>query len=131
MNRSAWAVLAALAFACVDPSLNALTTPPTGKQALLDSSEHTITLSRGVALGFDCQLDGPCAAASATVDDGNLALVFPAYLDQLQANYTGGVYAGSAVKTGFVLVGKVEGKTTLRVKSGEDAEVEYELEIVR
>jgi hypothetical protein len=123
----AWALLAV---ACVDPSLNALTVPPLGKQALLDSEARTITLSRGVALGFDCALDGPCADASATVDDGNLALVLPAYLDDLGVNYTDGLYAGSAAKTGFVLVGKVEGRTKLRVKA-EDVEVEYDLEILR
>lgn len=123
----AWALFAV---ACVEPSLNALTAPPTGKQALLDSEARTITLSRGVALGFDCALDGPCAGASAAVDDGNLAAVFPAYLDDLTTNYTDGLYAGSAVKTGFVLVGKVEGKTKLRVKA-DDTEVEYELEILR
>lgn len=123
----AWALLS---LACVDPSLNALTVPPLGKQALLDSEDRTITLSRGVALGFDCAFDGPCANATAAVDDGNLAAVFPAYLDDLTTNYTEGLYAGSAAKTGFVLFGKVEGKTKLRVKA-DDAEVEYELEILR
>ena len=89
-----------------------LTPPPPGRQASLNSSDNEITISKGVALGFECTTGGgnPCSKGAAKVDDESVAKVFPAYLNRLD-RFVSGTYA----PTRYVIVGVKPGQTWLRI----------------
>ncbi len=91
----------------------ALTPPPPGRVAHLNRMDGTIRISRGVALGFECVSswdNTPCSKDQATVDDTNVAQVYPAYLGKLKRYIT-----GSHAPTSYVLVGLTAGQTVLRI----------------
>jgi hypothetical protein len=121
MTRFYAILLISLAAGCGEVTLSALTTAPPGKVAHLDDDDDTIDLSRGIALGFECNSSedsyyGPCREATATVDDDTVASVYASYLDSLAESYNGGV-AGPRGRTAFVVVGLHAGKTDLHVSS--------------
>ena len=119
---------------CADPNLEAITSPPPGKQAeLVDSSDaRTIKLSEGVALGFDCKYENaPCAGASAEVGDPAIARVFPSYVDELSSYLCDREGSGNCSKPGvvFVVLGGKPGETTLTVTT-DDGDIEMSVKIV-
>jgi len=119
MNRNTLplVMLCALALsdvACTD--YRTLTPPPPGRVATLNSSDDEVRISRGVALGFECTTGGgnPCSEGQATVDDTNVAMVYPAYLNRLER-----FMEGTFTPTSYVVVGVNPGETVLRIP-GED-----------
>lgn len=121
-------VLAGATSGCASPPLfEAVTTPPPFTRAELcdrcdGGDAMTITLTRGVALAFEC-LDAttgaPCSRAAATAADGTVAQVWSGYLDTLAPatpNAGGGV-DGATAESVFVVVGAEVGQTTLSYTS--------------
>ena len=110
MTRAAFALL--VLAACGGPSFEALTAPPPGKEASLDDEHHRIRLSTGVALAFECkdsQSGDPCGRGRATSEDPGVALILPAWLDtvgadwdkrglEAVASYSGGPFRPDAVQ---------------------------------
>ena len=94
----------------------ALTPPPPGRVASLNTSDNELRLSRGVALAFECVTPGgnPCSEGVATVDDPKIAQVYPAHVGKLD-RYMQGTFTPAS----YVVVGLTTGKTTLRIP-GED-----------
>ncbi len=120
--------LAAALLGC-SPDLAAVTVPPPGAVAELDSTEDTIELTRGIALGFECAKQGrPCGAATAEVEDASVASVFPAYVDLLNRDHGNALPTGEP-RTVFVLVGNQPGNTTLNISS-DDGDVSYGVTIL-
>jgi len=121
--------LAALLIGC-SPDLAAVTVPPPGAVAELDSTEDTIELTRGIALGFECSYqNSPCASATAEVEDPSIAAVFPAYVDLLHRDHGGTALPTGKPRTVFVLVGNQPGDTTLTISS-DDGDVSYAVKIL-
>lgn len=92
---------------------SALTPPPPGRVADLDTEARTIVISRGVALGFRCisAWGDPCSKeGQATLDDPKVAQVYPAYLNRLEPHAW-----GSFTPTSYVVVGLTAGQTVLRI----------------
>ena len=131
MNRPARLALPILAAALIgcSPDLAALTVPPPGAVAELDNVEESISLTRGIALGFECTYQGrPCEGASAEVEDPAVASVHAAYVDLL-SRQTESREAGGAPRSVFVLVGAQPGTTTLTLTS-EDGDLRFDVEIL-
>jgi hypothetical protein len=115
------ATVTALLVGC-GPQLWAVSTPPptrTAAHAYNPFDDDTIRLSVGVALAFDCYegLGESCTNASASTADGETAIVRPAFLERKPSTF--GVPTGPAPRTGFVLIAKRAGTTTLTVQSSE------------
>lgn len=107
-------LLAVACSACT--SYRALTPPPPSRAAALDDAHDQLTVSQGVALGFECVTAwaNPCAAGKATVDDPGIARVYAAHLGRLET------YADGALPpTSYVVVGVHPGRTLLHIP-GED-----------
>jgi hypothetical protein len=129
--------LAFLAFAflaaCDPVALTALTVPPPGKVALLDDENLTLDLSRGVAIGFECNAgtsdyNGPCRNARAKIDDESVAVVFSSYLDSVAEVWNDGD-AGLRSRIAFVVVGLAPGETDLHVITADgDVDVSVSIE---
>ena len=121
--------IVAAALAGCEPHYSALTTPPPFAKAELCDGQpscgdaEAITLTKGIALAFDCRAaeGGACKHAKATVKDPEIATVFDGYLDMLSSS--NGYNAQTATQTAFVVVGKSVGKTTLTVSSDAGATV--------
>jgi hypothetical protein len=119
------ALLAALAgIAGCRPMLAAESSAPPGRAARLDEvtswfwgvKSYRLALSQGVALAVSCTRGGPCEKLLATSDDPAIAEVRPASLTALRpAGYTGNQQPPAAV----VIVGKVPGATTIRLRSSD------------
>lgn len=90
----------------------ALTPPPPGYTASLNTVSDELTISPGVAIAFECVTAGgnPCSDGQATVADPTIAKVFPAYLSGLKQYYSG-TYKPSS----YVVVGMKPGRTTLQI----------------
>jgi hypothetical protein len=117
--------LLALATGCSDIELSALTVPPPGKVAQLDDSDRELTLSRGVALAFECQrwgegYDGPCRTASAVSARPGIATVLASYLDALsQPVWEDAEEAGPRERSAFVVVGLSAGETEIEIATAD------------
>jgi hypothetical protein len=90
----------------------AISAPPPSRVAMLNSGDGEITISRGVALGFECTTASgdPCSKGNATIDDQNVATVYPAYLNRLDH-----FMSGTLTPTSYVIVGVNPGETVLRI----------------
>jgi hypothetical protein len=109
-------LLAAIACsACT--SYHAVTPPLPGRSASLDNAHDQLTVSQGVALGFECVTawGNPCTAGQATIDDQKVAKVYSAHLNHLE-----GFLNGVLPPTSYVVVGVNPGRTTLHIP-GESA----------
>ncbi len=122
-------VLASVTSGCASPPLfQALTTPPPFAEAELcdrcdGGDAMTITLTRGVALAFQC-LDAttgdPCANVAATMADPTVAEVWSGYLDTLApatVDPGGAGIDGATAESVLVVVGAKVGATTLAYAS--------------
>jgi hypothetical protein len=107
-------LLAAFASGCT--YYGALTPPPPGRVASLNTSDNELRLSRGVALAFECVTPNgnPCSEGVATIDDPKVAQVYPAHVGKLD-RYMQGTFTPAS----YVVVGLAPGKTLLRIP-GED-----------
>ena len=133
MKRPLSALLV-LASGCGEISLAALTVPPPGKTALMETKDDHLTLemSRGIAFAFECtssgnSYNGPCREATATSDDEGIAAVYPSYLDSLDQAWEDG-NGNLRARTAFVVVGLADGGTTVRVSTS-DGDVDVELTV--
>lgn len=117
-------IVLGLATTGCSPSLYAVSTPPPTRDAEHSSipfQDDVLRLSRGVAIAFDCYdpfLGGSCREATAKIDDPEIAKVFPAHLERAKDPYYGG-YGDARRRSGFVMVGVKEGRTTVHVQSAE------------
>lgn len=115
--------LSAMAAGCT-PTLYAVSTPPPTRDAEHSQTpfqDDVLHVSKGVAIAFDCFdpfLGGSCRDASAKIDDPEIAKVFPAHLEREKDPYFGG-YGDARRRSGFVMVGVKEGRTTVHVQSAE------------
>lgn len=111
---------------CVEPQFEALTAPPPTGVAELDREADSIRLSRGVALAFECTVQGsPCESASAESSDGSVISVRPAATDQLAY----GGLSGEQPQTIFVVVGEGAGNATITVHTADgDATLDAQVE---
>jgi predicted small lipoprotein YifL len=129
----AFAAVAALAsLAGCGPKFEALTVPPPSKTAELDDEERTISVSKGVALAFECSSESqPCVSPSAKTEDAGIASVLPAYVDAVSPAVAGsqGRTAGAKPRSVFVVLGVAEGKTTLSVTT-DDGDADFDVEVV-
>ena len=116
MNRSAWLFAVALIAGPACTTYRTLTPPPPSRVASLNTSDDELRVSQGVALGFECITAGgnPCAQGQATIDNQNVAKVFPAHMNQL-SHYMEGTFT----PTSYVVVGVSPGETVMRIP-GED-----------
>lgn len=113
-----------LATAC-DPTLEALTVPPPGARADLDTDNDRITLSRGAALAIACTDGGDlCDYMEVAVANPDIAGARVAYEDALE--YT---YVGQRPVTSFVIFGKAVGNTSVTVESAA-GDVTYEVRVI-
>lgn len=123
MKRLCMLALGLLASGC-SPTLYAVSTPPPTRDAehvQTPFQDDVVRVSRGVAMAFDCYdpfLGGSCRDASAKIDDTEIAKVFPAHLEREKDPYFGG-YGDARRRSGFVLVGVKQGRTTVHVQSAE------------
>lgn len=105
----------ALGAAGCEPSLSALSTPPPGREAELDTDADVIRISEGVALAIECRgQGGPCEGLSVESDDASVADARAVYRDEL-AYSTSGPRSAAA----FVVVGRRAGQARLSVSSQE------------
>lgn len=98
----------------------AITPPPPGKQAHLDTAKDELRISEGVAVAFECVdgSGGPCEPRNAATDDPEIAEVHPAHANELRPDGMQGHHgpaSGSLPPSAYVVVGMSPGETTLRV----------------
>lgn len=119
--------LVALAFgsAGCEPTLSALSTPPPGREAELDTDTDVVRISEGVALAIECRgQGGPCEGLVVESDDAELADARAVYRDEL-AYSTSGPRSAAA----FVVVGRRAGQTRVQVSS-EEGTRSLEVEVI-
>jgi hypothetical protein len=108
-----------------EPTLAALTTPPPGREAELDTDSDAVRLSEGVALAIECrEQSGPCTGLAVESDDPAVADARAVYRDEL-ATSTSGPRSASA----FVVVGRRAGQTRVRL-STDDGSRSLEVEVI-
>ena len=100
-------------------TLSALTVAPPGKTAVLNDEDDKLELSRGIAIGFECNSSegdyyGPCRGTKLYVDNADIAAAFTSFSDTLTQSYDGGP-AGARAKTAIVVVGLQPGKTAVTI----------------
>jgi len=103
------------------PVLYALSPPPPGRSAWLDSKDSTLEVSQGIAIAIACEKDGPCRHATARADDPSIAEVVPAHLARLDARTEPGFTPTTSMvpATSFVLIARSAGHTVVRVRSAD------------
>jgi hypothetical protein len=120
-------IVAASAIAGCRPQIIPVTSAPPEREGTisnLGSTDDTIRLSKGVAMGLECR-DGdfwlPCEAATARTGDGKIARVLPAHLDKYRSPYGNTSYyeSDSSHRSVFVIVGVEAGETDLTFESGD------------
>lgn len=87
----------------------AISSPPPGKTASVDSQNDRATISRGVALAIECS---GCKVGESFSDDSTIASVLPASVDALSEGATSGSRISDPT---FVLVGENVGATRVRI----------------
>jgi hypothetical protein len=111
-----------------NPQFQALTTPPPFTEAeLCDGAPecgggHTITLTKGIALAFEClSSEGqPCTRAEGLVDNPVVAKVYDGYLTSLSEAYhdnSGDGTRGAQPRSALVILAREVGQTKLRIHS--------------
>jgi hypothetical protein len=106
--------------ACGDIELQAVSTAPPNRLAVLDDATRTVELSHGVALAVDCTSSarthyGPCSDMALRVDDPDVAGVLAAEMDELRERYAEGTTVDQQEQAVFVVTGRSPGTTTVRV----------------
>jgi hypothetical protein len=131
MSLRLLAVLA-LATGCGEVTLSALSVAPPGKTAHMDTEGNDLTLSRGIAFGFECMANdggyyGPCRDATARIEDDTVGSVYASYLDTLVPAYDDGE-TGPRARTAFVVVGLRAGRTDIHVETS-DGDITIDLRV--
>lgn len=112
--------LAALSAGCADTIFDAITPAPPSRTAELDGSDR-ITLSRGVALAFECTYgvyepgDETCGAATIRSRDLSIAGAWLGHAEELYDTPQWADTPSGQLRTRFVVVGFAAGSTTLDV----------------
>lgn len=123
------ATLVQLGGGCAETTVTFLTQAPPGRTASVDVETETITLSRGLAIAFECvewtdAYAGPCRDMDVTFGDDTIGSHVPAHLDALGgqnvfSRNTGfddtQTVGGPTDRQGGVVLGLAEGTTTLTV----------------
>lgn len=113
-----------LATAC-DPALEAITVPPPGARADLDTDNDRITLSLGAALAVACTDGGDlCDYMEVTVANPSIAGARVAYENALEFTFV-----GQRPATSFVIFGRRVGNTTVTVDSAA-GDVTYDVRVI-
>lgn len=106
--------------------LSAVTAAPPGKTAELDDADELITISKGVALGFECTFQGrECENATAESRHPDIAQVWPASVDWLGRDQVEGPQPAAV----FVVVGKQVGTTTLKIDTADGDDV-FDVDVI-
>ena len=121
MKRAATVLaLAALVAGC-NPTLIAHSVPPPGRAARLDPIDgfwtvkaYAVEVSQGVAIAITCHDGGPCRDLAVRSDDPEIATAKPASLATLEPTAH---LRHVAPSTAFVIVGKAQGTTRMRLTS--------------
>lgn len=122
-------VVAALVSGCAETTVTFLTQAPPGRTATVDTETETLSISRGLAVAFDCVewsegYSGPCRDMLVSLDDTAIADHIPAHLDALagQNVYSqqdgfddASTVGGPSDRQGGVVLALAEGETTLTV----------------
>jgi hypothetical protein len=102
---------------CKPVDLEAISAPPPAKVATLNNAKKDLTLSKNVALAFECtNQNGPCSQVKISIDDPTTVQIRPAYTDRLVPNYS---YAGTKKASVFVAVGKTPGETNVHFSTNQ------------
>ena len=115
-------VMLAISAGCV-PTLAAQSAAPPSRSARLDAIEgfwgpkgYRLELSQGVAIAVTCNRGGPCEKLRLSSDDPAIAEVRMGALSKLEpAGFTSNQQTAAAL----VVVGKLPGSTTIRVRSAD------------
>lgn len=132
MIRRAFTLAALAMLTACAPSFRALNAPPPLAEAELCDGEddcrgdHTIRLTKGVALAVECitpQGDA-CTNVSASADDGSIVTAMDGYLDTLTPAYASAGYGnfGAQPRSALVIIGHTAGETTLTIRSDQGSQ---------
>jgi hypothetical protein len=116
-------IVAALA-GCGDTTISVLTQAPPGRTAALDVVNHTLTVTRGLAVVLECSeyvdtYSGPCRSLDVEVDGDDVVDVFDVHLDAVGgavvADYDGGTerLVAPSPRKGALLAAKDDGDATV------------------
>jgi len=114
---------------CAETTVTFLTQAPPGRTATVDVETETVTLSRGLAVAFECVewtegYAGPCRDLAVAFDDDAIGENVPAHLDALagQSSFSRSqgfddaqTVGGPTDRQGGVVLGLAEGSTTMTV----------------
>jgi hypothetical protein len=131
-NLSLLALLATLLHlgaGCAETTVTFLTQAPPGRTATVDVETETLTLTRGLAVAFECvewteSYAGPCRDMSVSFDDDTIGENVPAHLDALggqtafsrqQGFDDAETVGGPTDRQGGVVLALAEGTTTMTV----------------
>ncbi len=128
------ALLVSATCACNGPRFEMVTVPPPTKTASLDQDAETIRLSKGTAVGIECNaFNGkPCEGASVKVDGAELVDTYRAYTDVVAStNYRGAdTQGGNDNRVVFVLVGRKQGNSRITFSTS-DGDQSFDVEVTR
>lgn len=116
---------------CAETTVTFLTQAPPGRSAVVDVETETLTVTRGLAVAFECvewteAYSGPCRDMSVALGDDGVAEHAPAHLDALSGQTVSSrsrgfdddqTLGGPADRQGGVLLARAEGTTTLTVST--------------
>ncbi len=135
MNNLSLVVLVALLVhiggGCAETTVTFLTQAPPGRTATVDTETETLTLTRGLAVAFDCvewseSYAGPCRDMSVSFGDDTIGENLPAHLDALggqsafsrQQDFDDAQTVGGPTdRQGGVVLALAEGTTTMTVNT--------------
>lgn len=114
---------------CAETTVTFLTQVPPGRTATVDVEDETLTLSRGLAVAFDCTewvetYSGPCRNMDVSFDDDTRAGFVRAHLDALQGQTAfsrqtgfddGQTVGGPTDRQGGLVLGFAAGTTGMTV----------------
>lgn len=125
-------LLVHLGSGCAETTVTFLTQAPPGRTASVDVETETITLTRGLAVAFECvewteSYAGPCRDMTVSFDDDAIGENLPAHLDALggQTAFSrqdgfddAQTVGGPTDRQGGVVLALAEGTTAMTVSTG-------------
>lgn len=125
------ALLVHIGGGCAETTVTFLTQAPPGRTASVDVESETLTLTRGLAVAFDCvewteSYAGPCRDMTVSFNDDAIGESLPAHLDALagqtafsrqQGFDDAQTVAGPTDRQGGVVLALAEGTTTMTVNT--------------
>lgn len=124
-------LLVHLGSGCAEATVTFLTQAPPGRVATVDVETETLTLTRGLALAFECVewtdgYAGPCRDMTVSFDDDTIGENLPAHIDALAGQNAFSrpqgfddpqTVGGPTDRQGGVVLALAEGTTTMTVST--------------